>query len=84
MRAASVAKVLAKQQRHIREYERAAQRGPPAAAVGDAKHLRTWLHKPMLDAVLTWAAMNPPDGSCWWWESLRSTARSAKRDDDDK
>ena len=68
------------QQRHLREYERALERGPPAAAV--SKQWCTWLHKPMLHAVLTWADVHPPDGSSDWWAALETAVCGAQQADD--
>ena len=37
----------------------------------------------MLNAVLTWADVHPPDGSSEWWAMLETAARSARQANDD-
>ena len=72
---------LRKQQRHVREYERALKRGPPAAAVHG--QWRTWLHRPVLRAILQWAETHAPDGSKEWYDDVRLVARNARTGSDD-
>lgn len=60
---------LRRQQRHVREYERALKRGPPAAAVTGL--WRTWLHRPVLQAIFKWMQTHVHDGSKEWYADVK-------------
>jgi len=72
---------LRRQRRHVCEYERALKRGPPAPAVHG--QWRTWLHRPVLQAILQWIETHAPDGITEWYDEVRLVARNARTASDD-